>query len=189
SQGDVNEAMVFASSFRAPVVFVCSNNQWAISEPVTVQAKFPIAGRAPGFGIPSLRIDGNDVLACVAAMRWALDRARRGEGPAFLEAVTYRMGPHTTSDDPTRYVDPLQREEWAGRDPLARLEAYLGLSESEQQRIAARADEAAHEFRTACTSLVDPEPLSLFDHVYATPHSGLARQRSRYAAYLEGFES
>ncbi len=78
SQGDVNEAMVFASSFRAPVVFVCSNNQWAISEPVTVQAKYPIAGRAPGFGIPSMRIDGNDALACVAAMRWALDRARRG---------------------------------------------------------------------------------------------------------------
>ncbi len=77
SQGDVNEAMVFASSFRAPVVFVCTNNQWAISEPVTVQAKFPIAGRAPGFGIPSLRIDGNDVLACLAAMRWALDHARQ----------------------------------------------------------------------------------------------------------------
>ena len=76
SQGDVNEAMVFASSFRAPVVFVCTNNQWAISEPVTVQAKFPIAGRAPGFGIPSMRVDGNDVLACLAAMRWAVDHAR-----------------------------------------------------------------------------------------------------------------
>ena len=84
---------------RRPVVFVCTNNQWAISEPVTVQAKFPIAGRAPGFGIPSLRVDGNDVLACLAAMRWAVDHARTGNGPAFIEAVTYRMGPHTTSDD------------------------------------------------------------------------------------------
>src|SRR6478609_5268190 len=90
SQGDVNEAMIFASSFRSPVVFVCTNNQWAISEPVTVQAKFPIAGRAPGFGIPSMRIDGNDVLASLAAMRWALDHARSGKGPAFIEAVTYR---------------------------------------------------------------------------------------------------
>lgn len=77
SQGDVNEAMIFASSFQAPVVFICTNNQWAISEPVTVQAKFPIAGRAPGFGIPSMRVDGNDVLACLAAMRWAVDHARR----------------------------------------------------------------------------------------------------------------
>ncbi len=189
SQGDVNEAMVFAASFHAPVVFFCQNNQWAISEPVGLQAVRPIADRAPGFGIPSVRVDGNDVLAVTAVTREAVERARSGGGPSFIEAVTYRMGPHTTSDDPTRYVDPLQREEWAGRDPLARLEAYLGLSESEQQRIAARADEAAHKFRTACTSLVDPEPLSLFDHVYATPHSGLARQRSRYAAYLEGFES
>lgn len=79
SQGDLNEAMVFASSFASPVVFVCSNNQWAISEPVTVQAKYPIAGRAPGFGIPSLRVDGNDVIACTAAMRWALEHARSDE--------------------------------------------------------------------------------------------------------------
>ena len=102
SQGDVNEAMVFASSYRAPVVFVCQNNHWAISEPVGLQSQFPLAGRAPGFGIPSLRVDGNDVLACMAAMRWALDHARSGKGPAYLEAVTYRMSPHTTADDPKR---------------------------------------------------------------------------------------
>src|SRR6478735_12173696 len=125
SQGDVNEAMIFASSYGAPVVFVCSNNQWAISEPVTVQAKYPIAGRAPGFGIPSLRIDGNDALACVAAMRWALDHARHGRGPAFIEAVTYRMGPHTTSDDPTRYRDKDEVERWRRRDPILRIEALL----------------------------------------------------------------
>src|SRR5690606_35332663 len=125
SQGDVNEAMVFASSFGAPVVFVCTNNQYAISEPVTVQAKFPIAGRAPGFGIPSVRVDGNDVLACLAAMRWALDHARSGKGPAFIEAVTYRMGPHTTSDDPTRYRDKEEVERWRQRDPIARIESHL----------------------------------------------------------------
>jgi len=193
SQGDVNEAMVFAASFHAPVVFFCQNNQWAISEPVGLQAVRPIADRAPGFGIPSVRVDGNDVLAVTAVTREALDRARNGGGPTFIEAVTYRMGPHTTSDDPTRYVDPLQREEWAAKDPLARVEAYLrstgALTDEVAAGIAGRADEVAHEFRTACKSLVDPKPLSLFDNVYATPHSGIARQRSRYAAYLEGFES
>ena len=99
------------------------------------------------------------------------------------------MGPHTTSDDPSRYADPLQREEWAGRDPLARLEVYLQLSETESAEIAAHADQVAHDFRAACKSIQDPEPLSLFDNVYAAPHSGLARQRSRYAAYLEGLGS
>ncbi|MBN9240510.1 MAG: pyruvate dehydrogenase (acetyl-transferring) E1 component subunit alpha [Micrococcales bacterium 70-64] len=189
SQGDVNEAMVFAASFHAPVVFFCQNNQWAISEPVGLQAVRPIADRAPGFGIPSVRVDGNDVLAVAAVTREALERARSGGGPSFIEAVTYRMGPHTTSDDPTRYVDPLQREEWAGRDPLARVEAYLDLSADERARIAARSDEVAAEFRSACKALVEPHPLSLFDNVYAEPHSGLERQRSRYAAYLRGFES
>ncbi len=105
SQGDVNEAMVFAASFNAPVIFFCQNNQWAISEPVGLQAARPIAGRAPSFGIPSIRVDGNDVLAVMAATRVCLDRARTGGGPSFIEAVTYRMGPHTTSDDPT----PLRR--------------------------------------------------------------------------------
>lgn len=192
SQGDVNEAMVFASSFRAPVVFVCSNNQWAISEPVTVQAKYPIAGRAPGFGIPSLRVDGNDALACVAAMRWALDRARRGEGPSFIEAVTYRMGPHTTSDDPTRYRDAAEVDAWAQRDPIARLEAYLRaegmLDDSGTAEVARAADTLAAEVRAACIGATTRAPETMFDHVYAEPHGGLARQRAEYVEYLAGFE-
>lgn len=192
SQGDVNEAMVFASSFRAPVVFVCSNNQWAISEPVTVQAKFPIAGRAPGFGIPSLRVDGNDALACVAAMRWALDRARRGEGPSFIEAVTYRMGPHTTSDDPTRYRDADDVEEWTHRDPIARLEAYLRaegvIDDSGLDEVARAADTLAAEVRAACIGAITREPGTMFDHVYAEPHAGVERQKAEYVAYLGGFE-
>lgn len=192
SQGDVNEAMVFASSFRAPVVFVCSNNQWAISEPVTVQAKYPIAGRAPGFGIPSLRIDGNDALACVAAMRWALDRARRGEGPSFIEAVTYRMGPHTTSDDPTRYRDADEVDAWAQRDPIARLEAYLRaegvLDDSGLDEVARAADALAADVRAACIGATTRAPETMFDHVYAEPHAGLARQKAEYVDYLAGFE-
>ncbi|MEX8059642.1 pyruvate dehydrogenase (acetyl-transferring) E1 component subunit alpha [Microbacterium sp. 16-032] len=192
SQGDVNEAMVFASSFRAPVVFVCSNNQWAISEPVTVQATYPIAGRAPGFGIPSLRIDGNDALACVAAMRWALDRARRGEGPSFIEAVTYRMGPHTTSDDPTRYRDAAEVDEWAQRDPIARLEAYLRaegmLDDSGMDEVARAADALAAEVRAACIGATTRAPETMFDHVYAEPHAAVERQKAEYMDYLAGFE-
>lgn len=191
SQGDVNEALIFASSFAAPVVFVCSNNHWAISEPVTVQSHFPIAGRAPGFGIPSLRIDGNDVLACTAAMRWALDHARRGRGPVFLEAVTYRMGPHTTSDDPTRYRDAAELERWRARDPLTRLEAYLrtedAFDDAFTSEIAAHADAYAAEMRSVVLSAVSRGPLEVLDHVYAEPHSGIERARQRYAAYLEGF--
>jgi 2-oxoisovalerate dehydrogenase E1 component alpha subunit len=191
SQGDVNEALVFAASFRTPVVFVCSNNQWAISEPVGVQATHPIASRAPGFGIPSLRVDGNDVLACLAAMRWALDRARRGEGPSFIEAVTYRMGPHTTADDPTRYRDADEVALWRQRDPLTRFEAYLRnegvLDDAGVAEIAAAADALAAEVRAACLGARTREPLSVFDHVYAEPHTALAEQREAYDAYLAGF--
>ena len=188
TQGDVNEAMVFAASFGAPVVFFCQNNHWAISEPVGLQAQRPIAERAPGFGIPSMRVDGNDVLAVLAATRRALERAHRGDGPSFIEAVTYRMGPHTTSDDPTRYVDPLEREAWSAKDPIARLEAHLReggiLTDETSARIAAHADAVAAEFRAGCLALPNPAPLSVFDHVYAEPHRGLERQRAEQQAYL-----
>jgi pyruvate dehydrogenase E1 component alpha subunit len=192
SQGDVNEAMVFAASFKAPVVFFCQNNQWAISEPVGLQAARPIADRAPGFGIPSMRVDGNDVLAVMAVTRVALDRARRGEGPTFIEAVTYRMGPHTTSDDPSRYVDPEVEAAWAAKDPIIRLQRLLeskGLFTDElQASVTAKADAVAREMRDGCHSLDAPEALTVFDHVYTTPHSGLERQKSQYAAYLASFE-
>src|SRR6478609_3376700 len=191
SQGDVNEALVFASSFRAPVVFVCTNNQWAISEPVAVQAKFPIAGRAPGFGIPSMRVDGNDVLACLAATRWALDNARRGNGPAFIEAVTYRMGPHTTSDDPTRYRDKEEVERWRRRDPIARVEALLraegAFDDAFAAQVAADADSLGAEVRAATLGATSREPIGVFDHVYEEPHSALAEQREHFAAYLAGY--
>ncbi|MFT4258711.1 pyruvate dehydrogenase (acetyl-transferring) E1 component subunit alpha [Microbacterium sp.] len=192
SQGDVNEAMVFAASYEVPVVFVCQNNHWAISEPVAVQSQFPIAGRAPGFGIPSVRVDGNDVLACMAAMRWALEHARAGKGPAFIEAVTYRMGPHTTADDPIRYRDPEEVESWRRRDPIARLEAHLrglgAFGDEHAAEIGAAADAAARDLRAACLGMVTRPPLAVFDGVYAEPHTGLQRQRDEYAAYLAAFE-
>ena len=192
SQGDVNEAMIFAASFKAPVIFFCQNNQWAISEPVGVQTVRPIADRAPGFGIPSIRVDGNDVLAVMAAMRVALERARTGGGATFIEAVTYRMGPHTTSDDPSRYEDLGEREEWAAKDPIQRLERYLEdqglLTDEARTAVKAAEDDAAKRFRAACLALEDPEPMTIFDNVYAEPHSGLERQKREYAAYLSYIE-
>ncbi|MBX9246244.1 pyruvate dehydrogenase (acetyl-transferring) E1 component subunit alpha [Actinotalea ferrariae] len=192
SEGDVNEAMVFAATFRAPVVFFCQNNQFAISEPVGLVAVRPLADRAPGFGIPSLRVDGNDVLAVTAATRIALDRARRGEGPTFIEAVTYRRGPHTTSDDPTRYVDPAVAEEWCAKDPILRVERLLEsrgrLTAELTAAVTEHADAAAAEMRRGCLGLEAPPPLSVFDHVYTAPTSWLERQKSQYAAYLAMFE-
>ncbi|WP_191413645.1 pyruvate dehydrogenase (acetyl-transferring) E1 component subunit alpha [Salinibacterium sp. ZJ450] len=192
SEGDVNEAMVFAASFQAPVIFFCENNQWAISEPVRVQARNHIADRAPGFGIPSLRVDGNDVLAVHAATRVALQRARSGGGPTFIEAVTYRMGPHTTSDDPTRYRDPDELATWQGRDPIARLGLLLQSLDVDvdalDRAVTTKADETARALRAGCLALTAPEPLSVFDNVYTGAHSWLDRQRSQYAAYLAQFD-
>jgi len=193
SEGDVSEAMVFAASFRAPVLFFCQNNQWAISEPVTLQSTIALADRAGGFGIPSQRVDGNDVLAVLAATRAALARIRAGEGPQFLEAVTYRMGPHTTADDPTRYRDAGELETWRGRDPIARVAAHLRaagvLDDDAEAAVQTAAASAAAELRSGCLALADPEPLSVFDHVYAGPHRALDRQRADYADYLRGFTS
>ncbi|WRH26415.1 pyruvate dehydrogenase (acetyl-transferring) E1 component subunit alpha [Arthrobacter sp. JZ12] len=188
SQGDVNEAMVFAASFQAPVIFFCQNNHWAISEPVGLQAHVPIANRPPGFGIPSVRVDGNDVLACLAVTREALDRARTGGGPTFIEAVTYRMGPHTTADDPTRYRDPNELEDWAARDPIARLAALLdagGLLPAEvSDAVKAKADDVAARLREGCVSMPEPAALDVFKHVYSEPNSWLERQQDHYERYL-----
>ncbi|MEJ1087594.1 thiamine pyrophosphate-dependent dehydrogenase E1 component subunit alpha [Microbacterium sp. Mu-80] len=192
SQGDVNEAMVFAASYGAPVVFVCQNNHWAISEPVGLQSQYPLAGRAPGFGIPSLRVDGNDVLASLAAMRWALEHARSGKGPAYLEMVTYRMGPHTTADDPKRYRDDAELAKWRERDPIARLEAHLSaageLPHEHLDAVQVQADAVARDMRAATIGMVTRPALAVFDGVYAEPHSGLERQRAEYAAYLATYE-
>lgn len=191
SEGDVNEALIFAATYAAPVIFFCQNNQYAISEPVGLQAQRPIAERAPGFGVPSVRVDGNDVLAVMAVTRSALDRARSGGGPTFIEAVTYRMGPHTTADDPSRYRDPAEVDEWRAKDPIARVEAYLAseglLTPEHLTAIQEHADRVAAEMRQGVVALQDPDPLSVFDNVYAEPHTGLARERDHYSRYLRTF--
>lgn len=187
SQGDLNEAMVFAASFGAPVLFFCQNNQYAISEPVSVQTTVPIALRPTGFGIPVLRVDGNDVLAVRAASLLAAQRIRAGEGPVFLEAVTYRLGPHTTSDDPSRYRDEEELELWRRRCPLQRLERHLeqlgAPIASLREEATIRADAATGELRAAIAELTPPAPESLFEHVYTTEDSALSRQREHWRAF------
>jgi pyruvate dehydrogenase E1 component alpha subunit len=192
AQGDIAEAIVFAASFEAPVVFFCQNNQWAISEPVELQTKAPIHRRSVGYGIPGIQVDGNDVLAVLAVTRWALRRAREGSGPSLIEAVTYRMGPHTTSDDASRYRSPSEVGQWQARDPLARVAALLRThGDAGLSLIAGVEDEledVAAEVRRSCVELPDPAALSVFDNAYAEPHPLVRNERERHAAYLASFE-
>lgn len=191
SQGDVNEAMVFSASYQSPVVFFCQNNHWAISEPVRLQTRRSIADRPWGFGIPSMRVDGNDVLAVLAATRAAVERAADGGGPTFIEAVTYRMGPHTTADDPTRYRDDAELAAWKARDPLTRVEAHLRTLDVDVDAVLAQAqteaDELAAEVRRALEALEEDGADRLFDEIYAEPHQELERQRREHALYLQQF--
>jgi 2-oxoisovalerate dehydrogenase E1 component alpha subunit len=191
SQGDVNEAFVWSSVFQAPVVFFCQNNQWAISEPLERQSRIPLYQRAKGFGFPGVRVDGNDVLAVLAVSRAALERAREGSGPTLVEAFTYRMGPHTTSDDPTRYRLAAELETWKLKDPIERMKAYLsrsGMADHEFfEQVAGEADSLAAHIRAGCLSLPDPEALSIFDHVYAGGSTLLDEERAELSTYLDSF--
>ncbi|MFG2298615.1 pyruvate dehydrogenase (acetyl-transferring) E1 component subunit alpha [Streptomyces sp. NPDC048603] len=191
SQGDVAEAFTFASVCDAPVVFFCQNNQWAISEPAERQSRAPLHRRADGWGFPGLRVDGNDVLACLAVTRWALDRARRGAGPVLIEAFTYRMGAHSTSDDPGRYRSAAEREEWARRDPIDRVRCLLlrqGWADQEfLDAVEGESEALARDVRRRVRELPDPEPDLMFRHVYAGPHALVAEERAGYAEYAAGF--
>jgi 2-oxoisovalerate dehydrogenase E1 component alpha subunit len=192
SQGDVNEAFIWASVFNAPIVFFCQNNQWAISEPLEKQSRIPLYQRARGFGFPGLRVDGNDVLACYAVTQKAMQAAREGQGPTLIEAFTYRMGAHTTTDDPTRYRLASELEMWKLRDPIERVRAYLvrgALAEPEFfAEVDAEAKQVGARIREACRNMPDPPPLALFDHVYEEPTAILREEREQYSAYLDSFE-
>jgi pyruvate dehydrogenase E1 component alpha subunit len=192
SQGEVNEALIFAASFSAPVVFFCQNNQYAISVPLERQSRVPLYQRAAGFGFPGVRVDGNDVLAVLAVTRAALAAAREGQGPTFIEAFTYRMGAHTSSDDPTRYRMASELEEWKLRDPIARLKVYLartGIADHAFfDSVDAEGDELAARIRKGTLEMADPEPTSMFDHVYAEQTPPLAAQRAEFVEYHASFE-
>jgi 2-oxoisovalerate dehydrogenase E1 component alpha subunit len=182
SEGDVNEAFVFAATYKAPVVFFCQNNQWAISEPTRRQSPVPLVRRGEGFGLPGVRVDGNDVMAVHEVTRAALDRARSGEGPTLIEAVTYRMGAHTTSDDPTKYRDAGDDALWQSRDPIDRLKKYLRLKgtlvDTFQNELDREAATLAERMRDGCREIPNPPRISMFDHVYALPDDRLVEQRA-----------
>ena len=192
AQGDVNEAFVYAAVNNSPIVFFCQNNQWAISEPNERQTRIPLYQRARGFGFPGVRVDGNDVLASYAVTKAAMDAARSGQGPMLVEAYTYRMGAHTTSDDPTKYRVSAEVEMWKHRDPIERLKSHLtreGLIDADaMDAIDREADELAARLREGCLSMPDPEGTEMFDHVYADEHPVIARERAEFLAYQDSFE-
>jgi pyruvate dehydrogenase E1 component alpha subunit len=189
SAGDTHEALNLAAVFKAPCVFFVQNNQWAISVPVSHQMAAPsIAHRAIGYGMPGVRVDGNDVLACYAVMDEAAARARAGQGPTLIEAITYRVGPHTTSDDPTRYRSDEEVQRWLARDPVARYRTYLesvGVwSERLEQRVSTRSKRLRAELRDGIVGAPDVDPAEIFDTVYADITPNLVQQRNELVAEL-----
>lgn len=194
SEGDPHEAMNFAAVFHAPVVFFVQNNQYAISVPLSKQSAAPtLAHKAVGYGMPGYRCDGNDVLASYAVARRAVARARRGEGPALIEALTYRMEAHTTSDDATRYRSQEELEEAAQRDPIARMKAFLLKRDLYDTTIEDQIEgEAAHQATRMREEIYDAphgDPMELFDHVYVDPTNHFDHDRAVLAAELEAADS
>ncbi len=191
SQGDASEALVFASSYRSPQVFFIQNNHWAISVPVSRQSRSPLANRAGGFGMPGVRIDGNDVLVSYAVTRQSLEEARAGEGPSLIEALTYRMGAHTTADDPTKYRTDAEVAYWAERDPITRYRTWLesrGASAAFFDGVDAEAAQVAADLRRRALELTAPTREKIFAHVYSEPHPLMAEQSAWLEAYESGFE-
>jgi pyruvate dehydrogenase E1 component alpha subunit len=192
SQGDVNEAFVWSGVYHAPIVFFCQNNQYAISEPLERQTRIPLYRRASGYGFPGVRVDGNDVLATFAVTRTALDNARQGQGPTLIEAYTYRMGAHTTSDDPTRYRIASEVESWQAKDPIARLKAFLRRQQISDDAFFAEVDEQARveavALRERVLELQDPDPVSMFEHVYPHGSPEVDDERAEFVRYQASFE-
>ncbi|WP_414656480.1 pyruvate dehydrogenase (acetyl-transferring) E1 component subunit alpha [Deinococcus sp. VB343] len=183
SEGDFHEALNFAGALNAPCVFILQNNGWAISVPTRTQTKATnLSHRALGYGIPGVRVDGNDVLATWYVTREAVERARRGEGPTLIETVTYRVKPHTVADDPTRYRTDEDTAGWDDKDPVLRLQHHLlaeGILTDESD--AALQKEVAEEFEAALAeadAYPDPEPKEILEHVFAEPTPQLLKQRA-----------
>jgi pyruvate dehydrogenase E1 component alpha subunit/2-oxoisovalerate dehydrogenase E1 component alpha subunit len=187
SQGDFHAAMNFASVWRVPCVLVCQNNHWSISVPTARQtASRTVAIKARAYGMPGVRVDGNDVLALVAALRGAVERARTGGGPTFVEAVTYRMGAHSSSDDPTRYRAQAEVDAWAQRDPLLLLRRHLErLNLASDEADARIGNELGAEIGQAIDEvegMAPPSRESLFEDVYAQMPWHLRRQLEELTA-------
>lgn len=189
SEGDTLEAMNWAGVFQAPVILICQNNQFAISEPRSLQTHAEtIAQKAIGFGFEGMQVDGNDVLAVYTAMRMAVEKARAGKGPTLLEFYTYRIGDHTTADDSTRYRTKEEIEFWRKRDPLARMRAYLmklgvlmpPLEEQLTQEAVAKVEKAVQEYE----SMPPAKPDEMFDYLYQQLPPELAEQKKAFLSHL-----
>ncbi|MFB9408114.1 thiamine pyrophosphate-dependent dehydrogenase E1 component subunit alpha [Dactylosporangium matsuzakiense] len=187
SQGDVNEALNWAAVADAPVIFFCQNNQWAISTSTSRQMGAPLHRRAVGFGLESYHVDGNDVLAVHAVTARAAESLRRGGPPVLIEAMTYRMAGHSTSDDPRRYRADAEVEVWRRRDPIARLDALIrarGWASPEfDADLAAESERLAHETRDACMSMPEPTVATIFEHVANQPSPLVRAQQDWMEAY------
>lgn len=191
SQGDVSEALTFAGAFRSPVLFYVQNNQWAISEPNKVQTSVPLYTRGQGFGVPGVRVDGNDILAVYSVCRAYADRIRSGQGPMLIEAYTYRMGAHTTADDPTKYRDDAEVEAWKPKDPILRVRKYLENTNNVDAAfftaIDDEADALAERIRSACVNMEPPPVDEIFDSVFVEPHPMIEEEQHEYKEYLASF--
>ncbi len=183
SEGDFHEAMNFAAVYATPTVFLCQNNGYAISYPTSEQTKSKsIAVKADGYGMPGIRVDGNDVVGVFAAVREAAHRARKGEGPSLIEAITYRMGPHTTSDDPTRYRDEAESRDWEDRDPLLRIRRLLakagGWTEEWQADLETSASQEIEEAVEWAENVPEPTSEQMVGRVFAERPQSLTQQLS-----------
>ncbi len=186
SEGDFHEAMNFAGVWHVPVVFVCQNNQWAISIPLKKQTHSrTIAQKALAYGLPGIQVDGNDVLAVCAASREAVARAQAGDGPTLVECVTYRLGVHTTADDPTRYRSEEEVRAWERKDPLTRFVAYLEKKNLLEPGLEEAVDAEIARAVAAFEAMAPPDPLAMFDQAYAELTPALQAQRAEVAERLE----
>jgi len=193
SEGDFHEGLNFAGVWQAPVVFLCQNNQYAISVPLEKQTAAPtIAVRALGYGFPGVRVDGNDVLACYAVAKEAVRRAREGNGPTLIEAMTFRRGPHSTADDPTRYRTQGELEHWEALDPIARFTKYLEnedlITDEFKQQVEDEAKELATHIRAEIVGAGPRPSHELFEFVYSEPSEILRREEWLLSEELAGRE-
>jgi pyruvate dehydrogenase E1 component alpha subunit len=191
SEGAFHEGATFAGVMKAPVVLLCNNNQWAISTPVSKQtAAESLADKAAGYGMPALRVDGGDVLAVYEATREAVERARRGEGPTFVEAVTYRLAPHGTADDPSLYIDEERVAEERANECVGRYERYLSrLGVLTGPRAEEVKEEALETMRAAIAEAEGEPPADVslvFDHAYANPPASQAHDLAELRRILGG---